>query len=398
MTGQIRLALFADSFHEVNGVALTCRQFEDYAARHGFPFFSVHAGPVTATWRQGSITRCEISASILRLPLDSGLCFDLAFWRHLDHVESALRDFDPDAIHITGPSHTGILGLLLARRLRLPLFASWHTNVHEYAGRRLPAAFRPVFGSAVERASLALTARFYRFARALFAPTCELTQLLEARTGRRCHLMPRGVDTRLYCPDLRPLAPRPLSIGYVGRLSIEKNVRLLASVEKALLAAGFDDFTIDIAGSGSERAWLHSNVARLHDHGTLRGEALAHLYASFDVFAFPSETDTFGNVVQEAMASGVPCVVMDKGGPASIVRHDETGWIAPCAESFCEGVVTLASAPCIRRRLGRSARSAMLGNSWDAVFDGMYDVYSRSLSAAGQTSYAALLELENRPV
>ena len=398
MSGQVKLALFADSFHEVNGVALTCSQLEGHAARRGIPLLSVHSGPTTATWKDGSITRCELATSRLFLPLDDGLRFDLAFWRHANYVESRLREFRPDAIHITGPSHTGILGLLLSRRLHLPLFASWHTNVHEYASRRLPRFLQAALGPAAERASLALTARFYRFAHTLFAPNLDLVGLLEAHTGRPCHLMSRGVDTQLFRPDLQPRAAAPLSIGYVGRLSVEKNVRLLASVEKALSAAGINDFTIDIAGSGSERDWLVSNTKRLRDHGTLRGEELARLYASFDIFAFPSVTDTFGNVVQEAMASGVPCVVMDKGGPASIVCHGDTGRIASSPGSFCRAVVELASAPCVRRRLGRAARSAMLDRSWDAVFDDMYAVYRRTLSASSRLPYASALELENRPV
>ena len=398
MTSHVRLALFADSFHEVNGVALTCRQFEFHAASRGLPLLSVHTGPATATWDEGSITRCELASSKLFLPLDDGLRFDLAFWRHAAYVESKLRAFRPDAIHITGPSHIGILGLLLSRRLRLPLFASWHTNVHEYASRRLPPLLRKPFGPAAERASLALTSRFYSFARALFAPNMDLVRMLEARTGRPCHLMPRGVDTALFRPAEPRPAAAPLSIGFVGRLSVEKNVRLLAQVEEALVAAGIGDFTIDIAGSGSERGWLVSNIARLRDHGTLRGEDLARFYSSLDIFAFPSVTDTYGNVVQEAMASGVPCVVTDKGGPAAIVRHDDTGWIASSPESFCQAVVDLAAAPCIRRRLGRAARSAMLDRSWDAVFDDMHLVFRRVLTASDQLPYASALELENRAI
>jgi phosphatidylinositol alpha 1,6-mannosyltransferase len=98
------------------------------------------------------------------------------------------------------------------------------------------------------------------------------------------------------------------------------------------------------------------------------------------------------------MASGVACVVMDKGGPASIVRHDDTGWIASSPESFCRAVVDLASAPCLRRRLSRAARPAMLGRSWDSVFDDMYAVYHRALSASAQLPYASGLELENRTI
>lgn len=371
-----RVALFADSFHEVNGVGLTCRMFEDYARRRGYPMLSVHAGPRFEVTRHGSVTRCEIPSSRVGFTLEQDLRFDLLFLRHRPSVRQVLRDFAPDIVHITGPNHAGMLGALLAHEQRVTLAASWHTNVHEYAARRMARWMEP--------GALWLTQRYYALARLLFAPNPELAAMLSRGTGKPCRLMRRGVDTRLFTPQRRARRDPALVIGYVGRLSTEKSVRRLAEVERALQRAGISDFRIEVAGHGSERDWLHRNIARLVDHGVLRGEALARVYAGFDIFAFPSETDTYGNVVQEAMASGVPCVVMPRGGPAHIVRHGHDGLIAHNAVAFAPTVAALAKQPDARTRMGLAARQTAQQASWEAVFDSVYDAYLELEDGAGQ--------------
>jgi glycosyltransferase involved in cell wall biosynthesis len=204
--------------------------------------------------------------------------------------------------------------------------------------------------------------------------------MLEERTGKPCLLMRRGVDTALYSPDRRRRTGGALVIGYVGRLSPEKNVRLLAPLEQALEQAGFSDFRIEIAGHGSQRQWLAANVRRLTDHGVLCGEALARVYAGFDIFAFPSETDTYGNVVQEAMASGVPCVVTGSGGPAHIVTHSHDGFVASSPDAFIQAVLQLARDPQLRARMAANAHTTALTASWDRVFEGVYSAYRRALA------------------
>ncbi len=371
-----RLAFFPDSFVEVNGVATTARQFAAYAARRGFPMLVVHAGAQYSISRQGAVTLCQIPSSRLGFGLDEGLRFDLLFMRHRAVVMQLLDEFKPHVVHITGPNHTGMLGAWLAHRLGVPLAASWHTNVHEYAGRRL-AHFAP-HGVAcqAERAALALTLRYYQLARLLFAPNPELARLLEARTGRPCRLMRRGVDGYQFAPSRRRRADNALVVGYVGRLSPEKSVERLVDVERALRAAGIGDYRIEVVGDGSRRAWLRAHLSRLRDHGVLSGDALAQVYAGFDIFAFPSETDTYGNVVQEAMASGVPCVVTSSGGPAHLVRHGVDGFVARDLDGFRQAVVKLAFNPSLRLRMALEARRHALGASWDAVFDSVYQGYA----------------------
>ncbi len=381
-----RVAFFTDSFHEVNGVALTSRQLEAYARRNGFPFFSVHAGPQTRTWQEEAIVRYELAQGRTTFALESDLRFDLGFLRHREPVLRALKAFAPDLVHITGPSHLGILGAILARQCNVPLVASWHTNIHEFGGRRLaqlldflPESWSHGAGQGAESASLAAAVRFYRMAKVLLAPNQGLIDMLENRTGRKCFLMQRGVDTGHFHPSKRQRADDAIVIGYIGRTSPEKNVQYLAEIERAVRETGFRDYRIFVAGHGGQLEWLRENLKQSEIPGVLKGDDLARAYANLDIFAFPSETDTFGNVVQEAMASGVPCVVTDKGGPAYIVHDGVDGYVAPIGPRFTEAVLRLTLDNALRRRLAEAARETALKASWDRVFANVYRAYQYAL-------------------
>ena len=123
-----RVAFFTDSFHEVNGVALTSRQLDAFARRHGIPFFNVHAGPETRLWTEGSVTTFELGRGAFSFSVEKDLSVDPVLMRYRARVREALRAFKPDLLHITGPNDISLLGALLTRDLRIPMTASWHTN------------------------------------------------------------------------------------------------------------------------------------------------------------------------------------------------------------------------------------------------------------------------------
>jgi glycosyltransferase involved in cell wall biosynthesis len=377
-----RVAFFTDSYHEVNGVALTSRKFAEFARAERYPFFSCRAGPETKHWTEGEFETFEIGSSRFMISVERDLAFDPAFMRHLGAVQAAVERFRPDLVHITGPNHCSILGAIIAHRLRVPLTASWHTNVHEYAGRRLerilasfPQKLREAAGAAVEKRSLNQLIRIYRRATIVFAPNPELLMMLESRTGRPAYLMHRGIDTELFSPRWRDRTGPEFVIGYVGRLSTEKNVRLLARLEAALVRAGLTDYKFVIVGDGGERQWLAEHLNRKELTGTLRGEQLSRAYANMDAFVFPSLTDTFGNVVLEAMASGVPAVVSAEGGPKYIVRHGIDGFVADTIEDFARPLLELKNDPLKRRLMSDVARERARGYSWHSVFEGVYRLY-----------------------
>ena len=382
----LRVAFFPDAYDEIDGVANTSRQFEAFALRRDLPFLTVHGGTADGTQRTGSVVRITRRRGRFGFALDKKHDFDLAFWRYLTPVENAVREFDPDILHITGPSDVGQLGMAIAHRLRLPLAASWQTNVHEYAERRaapllsfLPKDLRTKLGHAIGQGSLKATLRFYRSAQILFAPNPELIELLEKGTGKPCYPMSRGVDTALFNPERRIREDDTFVIGYTGRLTVEKNIGFLADLEQSLIRSGLGNFRFLIVGQGAEEPWLRANMRRADFTGVLRGEALATAYANMDVFAFPSNTDTYGNVVLEALASGVPAVVTDSGGPKFIVRSGETGFVARDEQEFVACVAKLAAQPDLLQRLRVAARAFAMTATWDAVFDSVYAAYERNL-------------------
>jgi phosphatidylinositol alpha 1,6-mannosyltransferase len=389
-----RVAYFPDSFHEVNGVAHTSRHFEAFARRRNLPFLCVRAGDrAQAVTEDGNVWTLELPRGFLSFALEKDLRFDPAFLRHIPLMGEVLERFKPDLIHITGPSEVGMLGLMLAKEMGLPLAASWHTNVHEYLARRsdwfvklLPKQSM-VTERTIEDVTLAATAKFYSMAQVLYAPNAELCALLERTTHRTCHLMPRGVDAELFHPAKRQRddADRDHVLGFVGRISVEKNVALLAQVQEELEASGYKNFRFLIVGHGGDEAWLRERMPRAEFTGVLRGEALSTAYANMDLLVFPSHTDTFGNVVLEAMASGVPAIVTPDGGPKTIVREGVTGRIAEDAE-FAAAVANVLGDPEKHAEMRLAARAHALTMSWDAVFEGVYAGYEAILPARRLTA------------
>lgn len=381
-----RVAFFTDSFHEVNGVALTSRQFEAFACQRALPFFSVHCGPREYLAKHEPAWTFELRRGRAAFGLDRNLACDPLLHLQRARVAAALAEFRPDLIHITGPGDVGTLGAWLSYSMRVPLAASWHTNLHEFAARRLermlgalPIRLRRAIAGNVDRAVLDCVLRFYQLGRVLFAPNPELVELLRNRTRRPTFLMERGINTALFSPEKRDRFDGPLTLGFVGRITPEKGVRFLAEIERALLNAGICDFRFLIVGDGSEKPWLSEHLWHAEFPGVLSGEALARAYASMDIFVFPSHTDTFGNVILEAMASGVPAVVTADGGPKFLVIAGETGFIAANGPDFLQRVLALATDRGLREKMGAAARRHARNRSWDRVFEDVYSAYGAFL-------------------
>lgn len=383
-----RVAFLPDTFHEVNGVAHTSRHLEAFARRRQLPFLSVHAGESSELTVDGSVRILQLERGPARFQLDANLDYDPFFLRHVPRVLAEFQEFKPDLIHLTGPGDLGTLGCSLALTMKIPLVISWHTSLHEYAGRRLERltgflgdGASQVFGAAAQGISLQILRAFYFSADMVMAPNQELIDLTRQLTGKPVYLMERGVDATLFNPAKRTRQNGPFRIGYVGRLSTEKNVRFLAEIGNGLLARSIRDFEIIVVGEGSQENWLNRHVPHVTLTGVLRGEKLADAYANMDLFAFPSKTDTFGNVILEAQASGVPCVVTDAGGPKFLVTSGITGHVATSENDFVEFVATIAGSENLQARMRRAAREYAMKQSWDAVFETVYDTYATCLPA-----------------
>jgi len=377
-----RVAFFSDSYHGVDGVATTCRNLMAAARRRELPFLAVHAGERNSHRRDGSLEILELDRGPVSFPLDLHLRFDLLFTRHYNQVLKAVREFGAEMVHITGPGDVGITGARVAYELEVPLVASWHTNLHEFAARRLwkmasmlPVAPRQGLAYYSQKFVLEACLRFYGIAQVILAPNEEHMRLIRTNTGKQVFPMQRGVDAHLFSPVKRDSTDRIFRLGYVGRLRPEKNVRFLAEIENSLQRDGISNYRFLVVGEGSERAWLERNLRQADFTGELFGETLARAYANMDLFVFPSETDTFGNVVTEAMASGTPAVVTSKGGPKYQVQDGVTGFVAGNDQEFIARIKQTMASPQLHRSLRVACRAAASRKSWETVLDELNVAY-----------------------
>lgn len=378
----LRVAFFPDSFTEINGVAMTSQRLVEYARRKGYPFLCVRAGKKTEIVEDGSVTHLALKRSAVAIKMDEDLAYDPLFQRHANRVLREIVKFQPDVLHITGLNDVSIIGAYLAWKLQIPLVGSWHTNLHEFAAHRLARMFKflpdsivsPV-GKFAERKIFDGAVLYYKMPKVILAPNQDLIDVFAQRNNRKVLLMSRGVDTEEFSPARRTVDDGTFRIGFVGRLRAEKNVRMLVDLEKRLLAAGKTNFRFLIVGEGNEREFLERNLRHADFTGFLDGRRLAEAYAKMDVFVFPSESETFGNVVQEANASGVPAIVTNQGGPKFIVSHNETGFIAENFEEFVQFSIELMEDAEKLSAMKQAARRFAESRSWDAVFEDVYHAY-----------------------
>ncbi len=403
MNAAPRVVFLPDTFTEVNGVAHTARHLEAFARRHQWPLLSVHCGPDERMSNEGSLSILQLKRGSASIKLDSNLDYDPLLWRNSRRIAAAIKQFGGELIHVTGPGDMGTIGLYLSRILHLPLVISWHTNLHEYAKTRCIQAMKfagnavsQCTGAIAEKVSLQILRQFYQRADQTMAPNSELVNFTRKLTGKHCHLMTRGVDTQLFCPSRRKRVNNMLQIGYVGRLTTEKNVRFIARLAHELQTRCQQDLEFVIIGEGSEERWLRGNVQNARLPGVLRGEALANAYADMDLFVFPSLTDTFGNVVLEALASGVPTVVTNQGGPKFLVQSGVTGFVATDETDFVHCVSHLVDHSGLRSQMSLDAVKYAQAQSWDRVFESVWNVYGETLAlrkpaAVGRRASSSLL-------
>jgi glycosyltransferase involved in cell wall biosynthesis len=164
-------------------------------------------------------------------------------------------------------------------------------------------------------------------------------------------------------------------IGFVGRLRAEKNVSMLADIERELTARGRNSFKFIIVGEGKERQDLEERMKHAEFPGFLDGADLSRAYANLDLFVFPSKTDAFGNVAQEAFASGVPVLVTDIGGPKFLIETGKTGFIAKDLDDFVGYTIRLMDDREELAEMKKNARGSAMSKSWDAVFESVWDGY-----------------------
>ncbi len=283
-----------------------------------------------------------------------------------------------DAVHVCSPGPTGVAGALVARALGLPLVGSYHTELATYAGLRTGQR------RAAEAMAMAVSA-FYNACDVVLSPSPAADQALAAigMADERVMRWDRGVDTARFDPALREesLLPDAINVLYCGRITREKGADLLA---EAFVRAREREprLRLILAGGGPEQERLRDRVGEAASFlGWLEGAALARTYASADMFLFPSATDTFGQVILEAQASGLPVIAVAEGGPLSLIEHRVSGLLCPAeADRLAEAMLELAGSPLLREHLAQGALRAARPRTWEHALARLADGYRRALA------------------
>jgi phosphatidylinositol alpha 1,6-mannosyltransferase len=379
-----RVALFADTYHEINGAANFLRRLVAFAKENEHPMLCVRSGINTELVNEGSVRFLDLKRSRVSIPLDCSLKYDPLLWKNRALVKKTLKDFHPHVVHLTGLNDISQFGFLHAHFMNIPAVATWHTNTHEYAAERLLSCapwlsenLRKKVGHAVERTAMFGLMKLQFAAQMQLAPNEDLVEEIGRMTKRPSFLLRRGVDIDFLSPTkrTRPDDDKEIVLGFVGRLRPEKNVRVLGKVDCALQKAGITNYKFLIVGDGDERCWLEKNLRRAEFTGEICGEDVARAFANMDLFVFPSLTDAFANVVLEAMSSGVPTIAFPIGGPKFLIENYVSGFVAESVEDLAATVVEIVKTPEILKPMRVAARRFAEDHSWDAIFRKTYEYY-----------------------
>jgi phosphatidylinositol alpha 1,6-mannosyltransferase len=386
----VRIAIVSECFLPVvNGVTNSVLRVVEHLTAAGHDVLIIAPGTGEATEHEGVPV---VRVPALELPVVNSMPVGVPSRR----VLRALRAFRPDVVHLAAPFVVGARGLAAARRLGVPTVAVYQTDV---------AGFAASYGLGLTaRAAWRRTCRLHAQADRTLAPSTWATGALRARGVPRVHQWARGVDTRRFTPSRRDLALRrdlgpggELLVGYVGRLAPEKQVERLG------VLAGLPGVRLVVVGAGPSEERLRAALPAAAFLGFREGDELARIYASLDVFVHTGPSETFCQAVQEALASGLPVVAPDAGGPRDLVLPGRTGFLVPprpdgaepggvgrvqaqaaAADERLRAAVAAFADPALRERFGAAARRSVLRRTWSTVGDELLAHYAEVIAANSQ--------------
>lgn len=370
----LRVTLVTETFApQINGVSRTLGELRRHLLDRGDVVQLIQPDYGGETRNDG-----DHHARAVRLPFYRDLYLPVPPFHR---VYQAIDAFRPDLIHVATPALLGVAALRHARRRGIPVVSSFHTNFDQYAA---------CYGIGLTAGAIRWYLRwFHNQTLETYVPSIASKERLERLGFKRLAFWPRGVDSSLFRPD-RPgrsairealgWSPDDVVITHVGRLAREKNTEFLAAA-LGVVAASRPGVRVLIVGDGPARPRMERRLrswARFVGHQV--AEDLADHYAAGDLFAFASRTETFGNVVLEALATGAPVVALRAGGVSDLVDHGKTGLLVEpdsSPETFAETLIRLVDDERERRRMAEAAQACAESQTWSAVMDNLRESYSR---------------------
>jgi len=362
-----KIALFTDTLDEINGVAITIKRLISTARNRGVEMTVITTGDDGAD----AVDGVKKFQSVGDFVLPEYPELKLNFPPILDVMDFIERE-GFTRIHVSTPGTVGLLGLLIARMMNIPVAGTYHTDIPQYVRSLTNDEF-------LEKAAWSYMIWFYSQMEEVMVPSVGTRKQLAARglPPERMKPLPRWVDTESYSPEKQTPGfwkSRGAGLGstvllYVGRVSREKGLEMLVDAFRELVDSGAN-IALAVIGDGPYREEMEAALSGYPSlfTGYLAGEQLQRGYASADIFVFPSATDTFGNVVLEAQASGLPVIVSDEGGPRELMVDGETGVVfrAGSKNDLVSAIRSMISDPQRIPLMGDNARRFTLANAPDS--------------------------------
>lgn len=384
-----RVLLFSGSYnHITDGVTLTLNRLVSYLESQG-----IEVLVVAPTTDEPTLEHAGELMPVPSVPVPGRGEYRFATILPLQ-IRNRITRFQPDLVHVATPDLIGRWAMSYARRKGIPVVATYHTDFVSYLGYYHLDSLEPLL--------LSYLRYFYRRCELVCVPSQSMIDKLRSRgVEGNMRVWGRGVETDRFNPRQRSVKWRrglgvadgvPM-ITYVGRLVWEKNVRNLVDVSHGLSERRVPH-RIMIVGDGPAREELATLLPEAIFTGHLDGKALARAYASSDIFFFPSTTETFGNVVLEAMASGLPCVCVRATGSSDLVEHRRNGYLIEPGEidGLVEATEGLAIDATLREEMGRRSLELAHAYRWETLMARMVEYYreAQQLAAATPTLQRAL--------
>ncbi len=366
-----RVALFTDTFFEINGAAHTLRKVAETMQDMSIPLDVYTYGEAEGVEERGSVRIFSFDHRFSRSYYER-LRFELLpDFRIGDRWRKALTDVRYSVVHLATPGSMGLIGRNLAARAKLPMLGTYHTHLAEYGALRSAAPMRRM----MRNIGWEFLRWFYTPCDQVLSPTDGVAKDLKVNGfNNKLGVFTRGIDVQLFSGNKRKRKDQQVVCSYVGRLAPEKNVRQLPEILNGL------SVPIWVIGDGPERPWLEQELTGAKFTGYLHGEELAQTYADSDVLLFPSVTDTFGNVVLEAMASGVVPIVANGPGPRDFVNHEENAFVCEGPRAMREAVRKLVDSPDLRLRMKRNAREFAERRDWRGAVEQLVSHYQSAVA------------------
>lgn len=362
-----KIALFTDTLDDINGVAITIQRLIGIARERGVLLTVITSGSATTPEREG----VKLFPAVGQFTIPEYPELKLNFPPLLDVMDFIEKEGFTH-IHVSTPGTVGLLGLLIGRVMDIPVAGTYHTDIPPYVKSLTDDEF-------LEQAAWSYMVWFYNQMSEILVPSAGTRDQLLSRglPAAKLKPLPRWVNTEQFSPEKRTRGyweGRGLNgnvkLLYVGRVSREKSLDLLVTAFRELVDAGAN-LSLAIIGDGPYRDEVTKELVGYPVllTGFMQGEELQRAYASADLFVFPSATDTFGNVVLEAQASGLPVIVTDAGGPRELMIDGETGAVFPAGSSsgLVEAVRRFTLDSSSLAEMGRNARDFTVRKAPDAA-------------------------------